>query len=146
MQHMPLSAILNPAPAWTNQRLVLWHGCTAGDAAAIGAAGVDPLLGRIDTDFGRGFYTTTIKRQARQWAWARYYELLYVVPAVPNISPVVLRFEVDRHELSKLASISFVGGAFGDRDFWSLVQHCRQSTTGSINDHKGPKAFPPAGR
>jgi hypothetical protein len=141
---MPVSRILYPARHWTYRPLILWHGCTAADQAAIVKSGVDPLRGRIDTDFGRGFYTTTIKRQARQWAWARYYDLSYKRPRPANISPVVLRFEVDPHALAALNTLSFVGGSFTDTDFWSLVQHCRQSITTSIRDHKGPP-LPPSG-
>jgi hypothetical protein len=136
---MPPKALLNPAPSWSARQplITLWHGCTAADEKAISSAGVDPTHGRPATDFGRGFYTTTIKRQARQWAWMRYYELL-TSHKLGNIQPVVLRFVVDRHKLATLRVISFGVGSYGNNDFWSLVQHCRQSTATSINDHLGP--------
>ena len=138
--------ILHPAPAWTSPRdryVTLWHGCTTQDQKAIAKNGVDPLLGRVDTDFGRGFYTTTIKRQARMWAWARFYDPKF--KRSTGNQPVVLRFRVDRHELAKLTCISFVCGDFHHQEFWSLVQHCRQSTIASktaiVNDHNGPVTY-----
>ncbi len=98
--------------------------------------GIDLKRCRPDTDFGRGFYTTTVLYQARQWAWARFYD-----PAVANVrpnQPVVLRFVVDRQRLADLYFISFVLGGRSNSSFWSLVQHCRQSTPKKINDHRGP--------
>ncbi|HEY1064698.1 MAG TPA: DUF3990 domain-containing protein [Pirellulales bacterium] len=136
---MPL---LNPAPAWVFPRsswLTVWHGCTTVDKIAIengGQGGIDPSRGRAATDFGRGFYTTTIKRQARQWAWARYYHPKF--KRQTNYQPVILRFEIDRFELAELASLSFCLGSAADKDFWSLVQHCRGSTSQTIHDHAGP--------
>jgi hypothetical protein len=92
---------------------------------------------RVDADFGRGFYTTTVKYQARQWAWTRFYD-----PAVSRIrpnQPVILRLLLDRDDLAGLVSISFVlGGRAETAGFWSLVQRCRQSTPSAINDHRGP--------
>jgi hypothetical protein len=52
--------------------------------------------------------------------------------------PVVLRFRFDRFELAKLSFTAFVLSYPTKNDFWSLVQHCRQSTTGAIRDHRGP--------
>src|SRR5207253_3837631 len=34
----------------------------------------DLTAGRVDRDFGRGFYTTTLEKQARHWAWLRFYD------------------------------------------------------------------------
>jgi len=137
--------ILNPAPSWTNPRaryLELWHGCTTDDKNDIESQGIDPLKGRPNTDFGRGFYTTTLERQARHWAWARYYDPKF--SRATGVQPVVLHFTVDRHKLAKLQSLCFTIGDYDYKDFWSLVQHCRQSTPPSdppprlVNDHLGP--------
>ena len=137
---MPL---LNPAPPWSNPRsayIKLWHGCTSADEWHIRLVGITPLLGRPNSDFGRGFYTTTIKRQARHWAWARYYDPQF--RRQPGVRPVVLRFSVPRHTLAGLTCICFGIGAYNNKDFWSLVQHCRQSNPKAnppvINDHAGP--------
>jgi Protein of unknown function (DUF3990) len=137
--------ILNPAPAWTkphSRYVILWHGCTTADKNAIELNGVDPSQGQPNTDFGRGFYTTTIERQAKHWAWARFYDPRFT--RTTGVQPVVLRFRVDRHKLAKLRSLSFGSGDYGNEDFWSLIQHCRQSTPTTdppphiVNDHAGP--------
>jgi hypothetical protein len=140
--------ILDPAPLWTVPRsryIDLWHGCTMRDKQAIESSGVDPMRGRPDTDFGRGFYTTTVERQARAWAWERFYGPKYT--RTTGNQPVVLRFRLDRYELAKLSTLAFVLGHYSIDDFWSLVQHCRQSTPPSdppphiVNDHEGPIPF-----
>lgn len=142
---MPL---LRAAPPWTNpinRYVTLWHGCTAADQVAIQSRGVDPLVGNPDTDFGRGFYTTTIKRQACFWAWTRFYNPQFSHST--GIQPVVLRFRVDRHKLARLSCLNFVCADFNSQDFWSLVQHCRRSTPLSappprtVNDHAGPIVY-----
>ena len=94
-------------------------------------------LCRVDTDFGRGFYTTSVEYQARQWAWLRFQNPRSHTSR--SNRPVVLKFLVDRHDLAALASVHFVLGGRSERaGFWSLVQHCRQSTPAAINDHRGP--------
>jgi hypothetical protein len=131
-------SLLDPAP-WKvaqSRYVTLWHGCTSSDRAVIESKGIDVTVGRVSTDFGRGFYTTTIERQARHWAWLRYNARGAVHP--PGTHPVVLRFRVDRSKLAELSWIAFVLGAFSNKDFWGLVQHCRGSTPTMINDHKGP--------
>jgi hypothetical protein len=136
--------IYSPARPWTppqSRYIRLYHGCTSHDARDIATHGIDLSRCRVDTDFGRGFYTTTVKYQACQWAWTRFYD-----PAVSRIrpnQPVILRFRVDRDDLAGLVSISFVLGGRSERaGFWSLIQHCRQSTPSAINDHRGPVSLP----
>jgi Protein of unknown function (DUF3990) len=53
---------------WRNQDLILYHGTLSLYSASISTK-VDIRKGNKGTDFGRGFYTTTRKRQARAWAW-----------------------------------------------------------------------------
>ena len=133
----PPIAIYHPAKPWAPPRsrfIRLYHGCTKADANLIIQNGIDLQLCRVDSDFGRGFYTTTVVYQARQWAWTRS----YAAQQKRGNHPVVLRFVVDRHDLAYLASIQFVLGGRSREDFWSLVQHCRQSTPNAINDHNGP--------
>lgn len=145
---------LNPAPAWQPDRsdyVVLYHGCTVFDKTGIEATGIDVTLCRVDTDFGRGFYTTTNERQARQWAWDRYYKWLADPKNAGRTGnqPVILRFRVRRYAarsrrgpiddgIDKLASLHFVSGDYDNSDFWSLVQHCRQSSPTAIRDHRRP--------
>src|SRR4051794_31869345 len=117
-------SLLNAAPPWDLPRsryVILWHGCTTADKNEVEARGVDVTAGRPDVDFGRGFYTTTIDRQARHWAWIRYYDPRFRRSTA--VQPVVLRFRVARHRLARLASLSFVLGGYENEDYWSLVQH-----------------------
>ena len=109
-----------PHPSsWTNQTLVLFHGTLSVHAAAIVAGGVSIALGRSHTDFGRGFYTTTVEQQARSWAWQLSLRR-------PRTFPAVVRFELDRDHLASLQSLWFVRGSFNADDYWSLVFHCRR--------------------
>ena len=134
-----------PAPPWTPPRsryIDLYHGCTTDDKKSIDK-GIDLTMCRIDTDFGRGFYTTTVKYQAEQWAWTRSKNP--AVSRIPANQPVVLKFHVDRHQLADLKFISFVLADPSKDDFWSFVQHCRKSRPGAIHDHRGPVVFPADG-
>lgn len=95
--------LLNPPPPWTNRRLVLYHGTTVDGPAEILQTGVRIDRGTIDCDFGRGFYTTTLRRQADHWAWK-------LASRTEGAVPAVLEFEVDRNHLSRLDTLSFVRG------------------------------------
>lgn len=139
--------ILAQASGWKpprNKYVTLYHGCTTKDRDEIEKHGVKPQLGRANTDFGQGFYTTTLERQAKHWAWARFYHPRF--SRTSGYQPVVLTFHVERHQLAKLDVLSFQLGDYLQEDFWSLVQHCRQSSTPSssqtpqINHHDGPHA------
>lgn len=154
---MPL---LNPAAPWQPDRsdyVILWHGCTAFDKDDIEKSGVNPAVGTVNVDFGRGFYTTTLERQARQWAWDRYYDWRAKNPSAAGNQPVVLRFRVRRYSvlprgsaledgLDRLLSMQFVLGDYNSEDYWSMVQHCRQSVPENkakgikevVHDHKRP--------
>ena len=55
------------APAPLGQTLTLFHGTLASHAPSI-LNGVQLQFGGPNTDFGKGFYTTTVERQARAWA------------------------------------------------------------------------------
>lgn len=144
--------ILNPAPPWLPPRsefVILWHGCTANDKTSI-EKGISLAACAADTDFGRGFYTTTLERQARQWAWKRFYDWQKRNPLGTGNQAVVLRFRMRRYPavkkrpalidkgMDELLSLAFVLGDYGYEDYWSLVQHCRQSTAAAVNDHRRP--------
>jgi hypothetical protein len=105
-----------PKP-WTNQNVLLYHGTLDVHVASI-RAGVNPALGRAATDFGRGFYTTTVERQARSWAFG-------LSRRRAGTRPAVVRFDVPRDDLAGLESIWFVRGSPDAEDFWSLVVYCR---------------------
>src|SRR6202035_1887616 len=105
--------ILNPAPTWHPDRstyLTLYHGCITPDKDAIEKSGVDITKGRVNVDFGRGFYTTTLERQAKQWAWVRFYDPKFARKT--GYQPVVLRFRVKRFTLSELLSLQFILGDY----------------------------------
>jgi len=106
-------AILRPAPPWEKPQsefITLWHGCTSHEKNLIEQSGIDLNKSRINLDFGRGFYTTTIKRQARQWAWVRFYDPSHSRRSANQ--PVVLRFQVSRHHLARQSSLHFVLGDY----------------------------------
>jgi hypothetical protein len=94
-----MPVITSKAPPWQPNRsdfIVLWHGCTNDNRQSI-EQGI--ALGHCapDTDFGRGFYTTTLDFQARQWAWIRFFKWQRANPNRKNNWPVVLRFRVRRY-------------------------------------------------
>lgn len=142
--------LLHAAPPWQpdlSDYVVLWHGCAALAKNSIEANGIDLSHCAVDTDFGRGFYTTTLERQARLWAWDQFYRWRSSNPKGMGNRPVVLRFRVRRYSrsprrtalddgLDKLASLDFVRGDYDNADYWSLVQHCRRSTPKAVNDHR----------
>lgn len=117
-------------PSWTNQRVSLYHGTLSVHARAIVASGVNVSLGTADTDFGPGFYTTTLRRQAESWAWS-------LVQQHRGSKGAVVQFDIDRDHLAQLETISFVRGDFDATDFWSLVTHCR---TGGVQHARGGPA------
>ncbi len=129
-----MSDILHPPESWgTRCRTVtLWHGCCRKDADAIVVAGVDPSRGRPDTDFGRGFYTTTFRKQAEKWAWQRH------AREPSRGAPVVLRFVVPLERLARLESLHFVSEAGDEQHFWSLVHYCRQGGAGHLHPGRTP--------
>jgi hypothetical protein len=149
----PAIPLLQAAPPWQPDRsdyLILWHGCTSLAKNNIEAHGIDLSHCAVDTDFGRGFYTTTLERQARLWAWDQFYRWRANHPRATGDQPVVLRFRVRRYSVSprtsalddgldKLLSLSFVRGDHDSDDYWSLVQYCRQSTPSVVNDHRRPR-------
>ena len=102
---------------WTNQNLTLYHGTVDVHVPSI-LAGVNVYQGRAHTDFGRGFYTTTVERQAQAWAWQ-------LSQRSPGTLPATMRFEVDRDHLTDLQCLWFVRGSFDADAFWSFVFHCR---------------------
>lgn len=114
---MTTIAPIRQPPAWANQNIALYHGTVDTQVPSL-LARVDPTKGRKGTDFGIGFYTTTLERQAYAWAWTRSLQA--------GARPAVIRFDVDRDSLASLDCLWFVRGSYDADDFWSLVLHCRQ--------------------
>jgi hypothetical protein len=117
--------------AWTNQDLVLFHGTDLASALAILSGGVNLALCSPLTDFGRGFYTTTNRDQAINWAVLRALKLS--VAGKPSAKGAVLRTSVDRIWLGGLDTLAFVreDPATGFPEF---VRYCRSGGT----PHKPP--------
>jgi hypothetical protein len=121
--------MLYPPPRWTNAPVRLYHGTSERDAQAIVAGDVN-VAGRDKTDFGPGFYTTTVERQARTWADRR-------AKHRARMRPAVVAIDLDREALASLAILAFVRGDFDADDFWSFVAHCR---TGAVDHGRvGPR-------
>lgn len=116
--------------AWGNPPILLYHGTTADSARSIRER-IDLRRCRRNTDFGRGFYTTTSKSQA--WEFAQRFIALGRYG--PGESPAIVWFAVDREALGNLASMAFVRYGKDADDYWSLVQHCRGGC-----DHRRPGA------
>src|SRR5688572_3005770 len=111
---------------WNNTPLILYHGTDDVSARNIIRNGIALRYCKPLTDFGRGFYTTTNRHQAQNWARLRY---LRIRGITPNSSPVMLSFTVDRNQLASLNTLFFVteGLIPPTTDYWDLVQHCRQA-------------------
>src|SRR5262245_7455484 len=100
-----VSAMATAIRNWTNQDLVVYHGTLDTHVGSI-LANVDPTVGRLRSDFGQGFYTTTVEGQARSWA------LMLVrrsrIHPIPR--PAIIRFTMSRDVLARLESLWFVRG------------------------------------
>lgn len=112
-------SLLYRPPAWTNAHLTLFHGTVETAVNSI-LDGIDLGRCRPYRDFGRGFYTTTLRRQAEYWAQVEAGK-----SATPT-APVVVAFAVDLHRLARLETLVFVRGEFEADAFWSLVYRCRE--------------------
>lgn len=67
-----------------NGYLDFWHGTSSANATAIRTNGIDPSRGNPNTDFGAGFYVTTLKNQAQDWARKQY----------PDANPTIMHFRI----------------------------------------------------
>jgi hypothetical protein len=106
--------------AWNNPNLILYHGTLDMHVPLIRHR-VNRAAGRGRTDFGRGFYTTTVLGQACQWARM---QALRRSPRLPPARPAVVSFRVSRDDLAKLQAVWFVRATRRAHDFWSLVAYC----------------------
>ena len=115
-----VSSRQRPNP-WTNQDILLYHG-------TVNRSALD-ILDRIDlnkcrpaVDFGLGFYTTTLLRQAEAWAQLKAHQ--------SGEPPAVVEFIVKRDHLATLDGLWFVRGTYDAEDYWSLIFHCRMGMPG----------------
>ncbi|MDB5334007.1 MAG: hypothetical protein JWP03_5158 [Phycisphaerales bacterium] len=91
------------------------------------ASGVNVRAGRPNTDFGLGFYTTTLRRQAEDWAYLKHKAQPPMKRGQLALHPVVLWVRISRDVLARLQTLAFVRGDYGADEYWSFVQHCRAS-------------------
>jgi len=122
--------IVFPPPPWLNQDIIVYHGTVDTFAAAIVSGPVLVGLGKPNTDFGPGFYTTTLKRQAQMWAAQTLATRL-------GTSPAVIEMTIVRLSLASLETIASVRGDFDADDYWSLIHHCRK---GALDHARVPPA------
>jgi hypothetical protein len=108
---------LSHAAGWSNQRLNLYHGTLDFHARSI-INKVTLTHAKYRSDFGRGFYTTTVLRQAE--AWARQLAIRR------RSNPAVVHFQVDRDALAAIDCLFFVRAAVDADDYWQLIAYCRQ--------------------
>lgn len=136
-------SIVSTPPAWNtlNTHTMLYHGTTRSAAQQIRANLIDLSQSRNNLDFGRGFYTTTHRLQARSWAWKRFVGLSPAHRASDR--PAILCFRVPLDRLGQLESLMFVRGDAAHDAFWSLVRHCRQSTAARPRSHLHPTRAAP---
>lgn len=132
--------LLDPAPPWRSKSdfVWLWHGCGGKAADSILGVGVSLDFSRPCLDFGRGFYTTTSRKQADFWAW----ECERRKNKKIDRDPVVVGFKIKRERLANLCSLAFVDGSSDNEDYWSFVQHCRLSDRAPHRYH-AEDALPP---
>jgi hypothetical protein len=126
-QAMASLPVVYPPPVWINQDIVLYHGTVDFFAAAIEKGPIRVGLGRPGTDFGPGFYTTTVYRQAHTWA-------AQLAATKAGALPAVIEIKISRQDLAGLQVLAFVRGDFDANDYWSLVHYCR----GGATDHGRP--------
>jgi Protein of unknown function (DUF3990) len=119
--------------AWSNPPVALYHGTktyalrsswTSGNPLTLGqklAFAIDWNRCRQGTDFSRGFYTTTSRHQASQWANNSVRSLQKQAGAWAA-DAVLLRFEVDRDQLALLDVLAFVRDS---ADYYEFVRFCR---------------------
>jgi len=119
---MASTPIVYPPLPWTNQDIVLYHGTVDAAVKSIVSGPIQTRLGKTHTDFGPGFYTTTLLRQAHTWA-------AQIAATKPGTLPAVVELHLPRNGLATLQSLAFVRGDFAAEDFWSLVHYCRSGAT-----------------
>ena len=140
---------------WSKGPQILYHGCDDASATSI-MTPVNPNHHGINlaysvplTDFGLGFYTTTNLAQARNWANTRCVKLRTAFSGLlqppRQVLATVLRFEVDRDEITRLQWLSFIRE---DQDYWGFVKYCRTGRgthplTGNYDIVTGPVSLWP---
>jgi len=112
--------------AWTNAALTLYHGTVGPFADDLEKSGISLTKCRAKTDFGRGFYLTTSRRQARDHANNRFGARNFLPAMTPNrfdpVCAAVAEYAIDRLALGMLSDLVF---ASPDAEWMDFVTHCR---------------------
>lgn len=107
---------------WNNADVALFHGTNTtahnGPTTLYSSYfySVNLSLCRANSDFGRGYYTTTSRHQATQWANDS------VRKSAQGAKALILRFNVDRDSMAGLDTLTFVRPS---QDYYDLVSFCR---------------------
>ncbi len=120
------------------RKLKLFHGTVDIYANEI-FTGIDLTRCRALTDFGAGFYTTTVRHQALEWAKVKALAINVGGSRIKPVQPCVVTFEVDEEKIGKLRTLCFVRSHYTANHFWSFVKRCR---TGAKNHNiSSPTGF-----
>jgi hypothetical protein len=114
---------------WQNPKIRLCHGTNTHvlpHAAltlyqVLSAFRLNVLHSNRPVDFGRGFYTTTILHQAREWANDGVRRLSRLAQPIA-CNAVVVQFSIDRDALAGLETMTFVAPT---DDYFDFVASCR---------------------
>jgi len=125
-----VAAKWNTPKSWLKRKpMTLFHGTTLAHLPSIRQK-IDWTKGKTGTDFGPGFYVTTLKHQAKSWAWD--------LAQIGTDRGVVIVFEAHWEAIAALESLCFVRGDYKAEEFWSFVFHCRKGAS----DHGRPGSKP----
>lgn len=116
--------------AWDNPDLVLFHGTDLESAEAIskpsGGKSHSVIVSNRSLDFGSGFYLTTRRDQAIQWANAKYTRRAGRLNVDNNVrEAAVVQFQVRRDDLARLEDLVFTDPD-GGPDYMTFISHCRK--------------------
>jgi hypothetical protein len=110
---------------WQNIPLVVYHGTDEHSALQIMTTTIDPRIGKDPSDFGRGFYVTSILASARYWANQKVRRL------TQPCKPAVLTFNISRDMLGELDDHLAFG--YPTDMFFDFVIHNRANGGGEPN-------------
>jgi Protein of unknown function (DUF3990) len=119
---MASNPVIYPPAIWANQDIVPYHGTLDSFVSSIVNGPIRTSFGRTHTDFGPGFYTTTLLRQAHTWG-------AQIAASRPGSTPAVVELQISRSDLATLQTLAFIRGDFHAGDFWSLIHYCRNGAT-----------------
>ena len=119
---MASNPVIYPPAIWANPNIVVYHGTLDPFVSSIVKGPIRTSVGRTHTDFGPGFYTTTLLRQEHTWG-------AQIAASRPGTRPAVVELQISRSELAMLQTLAFIRGDFHADDFWSLVHYCRNGAT-----------------